>query len=176
MIEKTPFFVPNNWYAITIAPKDKYQFFTKADRESKFKNLFNEIILRYPKLKIEYYFALELSEPVMVRYPCTGPRLHLHGILKFTTRKGLKEWLLIESLKLYDFGILEIKPVIDMDDWLSYCNKQQDIMNYIYMSNLELYPPLDGPKGDKQEPDQITESMDNEYQKPFKGKDIYKDK
>lgn len=140
-LDNSPFFVKDKWYSITVNPDDPCQFFGKADRLERFTNHLNEKLMRYHKLKIEYLFCIELSEPHVGKYGSKGPRLHTHGIIKFNSNAGLREWLMIEYGNLLNHAIVDIDTISDMDRWIHYCFKQQQIMNKKLLANMEINCP-----------------------------------
>lgn len=130
-------------YAITIAPNDKFQYFGYPDRLEKQRNMLNEQILLYTKLKIDFLFFSELSEPHEGgKFGLNGPRGHFHGTISFKSIRGLKCWLLTEYYKLLKIGIVDIDTITDHGYWINYCTKQQHIIDLEPLTNHDLQAKL----------------------------------
>lgn len=145
-------------YALTINPDDKHQFVGKPDRLSKFRNMMYESLLCYSQYGIQYTMWIEISEPDSNVSCSLGPRLHLHGILKFCSKKAVRHFLLTEFYKLTRYSVIKLKPIDNIDQWLKYCTKQQHIMDTPMLSssdgiidhnNINLLQK--GEKGDEEE-------------------------
>lgn len=121
-------------YAITITTHDKYQFigdgqrYIKKDRMEMFKSFIHDKILSWPQFGIQYLLYIELSEPRDLQAFALGPRLHLHGIIKFCSKKSVRKFLMTELYMLAQIGRIEIDTIDDRDYWLKYCTKQQHII------------------------------------------------
>lgn len=146
------FFEPHKWYAVTLAPNDHSQFFGKKSRMEKFINRMNERFMCYTQYGIKYWFAIELSEPRSKSM--TGPRLHLHGKLRFSSRKSVKKFLLDLYYLLTRIGMVDIDTIDDEAIWDTYCKKQQYIICEDYITNCDLYD------SEKATPEDNDESKD----------------
>lgn len=145
-LSKTNYFVKDKWYAVTLNPCDSHQYFTKTDRRHKFINYVNEKLLHYSKLQIDYYFTVELSEPHVGKFNNNaGPRLHLHGCIKFNSNKGLTIWLLNYYHILLQDCLVDIDKINHPSIWIEYIHKQQEITNFPNLTNLALDEPSADP-------------------------------
>lgn len=116
------FFILNTWYSFTLNPIDKYQYFGKEDRFIRFCNFC------YENLFILHCYELhvEVSEPRGFHVQgYSGPRLHLHGKLKFRSKKELAKFLLTGYYKLLRWSSVDIDTIGDMEKWDAYCIKQK---------------------------------------------------
>ncbi len=117
------FYVKHKKYAITLNPKDKFQFFGRKDRFHRFRNLMYEELLTFPG---KYELYIEISEPRgMHTAGYAGPRLHLHGWIEFSSVTTLEQFLLLFYYKLLRFTSVDIDTIDDIDKWLLYCKKQK---------------------------------------------------
>lgn len=117
-------------YSITINPHDNYQFLKEQsgkDRLMKFINYMNEVLMPLTKMRIEYYFCIELSEPFKIRHRSSGSRLHLHGIIRFNSSYSVFQFLSHFSSKLAEVGDTDIDTIGDLDEWDLYIHKQNHI-------------------------------------------------
>lgn len=125
----------NTPYSITLNPNDSHQYAGKQDRMEKFRNNYYGITVKWAQLGINYVLYTELSEPKNSN-GTIGPRLHLHGIIKFKTNEAIKRFLLFEYYELTRCGIVDIDTIDDMDYWQKYIQKQQHIINETPLTNL----------------------------------------
>lgn len=132
---KSCFYEAKKWYAITIAPDDNLQWFLRPERCRKSFNLFNERLLNYSKLDIEYCLWQELSEPIVGKR-IAGTRIHYHGIIRFRSERGLRAWLTLKFNELTRNCIIDIDTIDDMDIWIKYCTKMQHIVKTPKLDNL----------------------------------------
>lgn len=139
------FYEPHIWYAVTIAPDDHLQFPQKQDRMIKFVNLYNEKFLCYTANRVDYCFYVEISEPHSIYDPKDkrtsgvdglGPRLHLHGKVRFNTTSSVRWWLLYGMGQLLVHAKVLVKPIDDMVEWDKYCMKQQHIVKHQPLENI----------------------------------------
>lgn len=135
-LENKVFFKKNNNYSITICPKDKYQYYSKQNRLSKFNNLINELVISYHTNNIDYLLYTELSEPRSKSV--NGPRLHIHGTLRFRTNRSIKWFLLYGYYNLTRIGIIDFDTIADTLAWLQYCKKQQHIIKTYPITNYSV--------------------------------------
>lgn len=126
-LPKQCFYKKNTWYAITINPQDQHQYFGKEQRFNAFKNFWNTQFLTFPSMKIDYHFNIELSEPQKLMHNSGGPRLHMHGIIRFNTNHSIFKFLLNVLGELNKYGIIDIDTISDMKYWLAYITKQEHI-------------------------------------------------
>lgn len=122
------------YYSMTLNPNDKYQFAGKPDRMQLFRNTYYGIMVGWTETN--YLFYTELSEPKNVN-GTIGPRLHLHGFIKFTSNKAIKNFLLHEVYKLSKLGIVDIDTISDEEYWKKYCKKQQHIIMEKPLTNMQ---------------------------------------
>lgn len=122
-------FLEKGYYAVTINPSDKHQYFGKNDRLKLFRNFLHEQLLQLSQWKIGYALCLELSEPKS-NSQCSknGPRLHVHGIIRFTSTLSIKNFLLMGVYNITRYANYDIDTIDDMQIWYDYCHKQQHIM------------------------------------------------
>lgn len=126
----TKLFYDVGYYSITINPEDRYQHFGMLgiNRMQKFRELMRDTL--YPwktDFGIDYYFRIELSEPRDINNT-RGPRLHLHGVILFTSRKSVYNFLLECLPKLAKFTHVNIDTINDINQWEQYVEKQRDIV------------------------------------------------
>lgn len=138
------FFAKGEEYSITICPKDTLQFFGKEKRMEKFIDVINEVFLTFSAHRIDYILFTELSEPkkTTLSQSPNGPRLHLHGVIRFRYNLSIKWFLLQGYYKLTRIGIIDFDTIKDMSTWLSYCQKQQHIMMKKPISNYLKYDEI----------------------------------
>lgn len=96
-----------SWYAITINPPEACLY--------DYDDVFNKVRESIKRLHGSYLLYTELSK--------IG-RLHFHGICKFPT----KLHLILDQMQLKEFQIC-IKELLDLQDWLLYCQKNQDMFS-----------------------------------------------
>jgi len=116
------------WYSMSINPDDQHQYFGKDDRLEKFRNYLHANLLFLKNWHIDYCFHLELSEPTSNEKSKNGPRLHVHGIIRFRSTLSIKNFLLHGFYKLTRWSMIDIDTISDPDVWYEYCTKQQIIM------------------------------------------------
>lgn len=127
---RTTNFLEKGWYAITIKPDDKHQYFGKVDRLQKFRSHVHEAFLFLTGYHIDYTFNIELSEPkTNEKWSKNGPRLHLHGIIRFKSTLSIKNFLLHGIYNLTRWCLYDLDTIGHMDIWYNYCHKQEHIMN-----------------------------------------------
>lgn len=132
--EKNFYFI-DTLYAITFNPE--WQFNQKPDRYDKFHTKIYNLLV---DLKISYDVVIEVSEPharpkrEYMQYGSEGPRLHIHGVIRFDTRKQLQDFLLFGVYRLCQNGITKIDSVKDLQIWSNYCKKQ-----HILPKNRRIY-------------------------------------
>ena len=120
------FYTTNLPYALTICPSDKYQFYNRQDRYTKFHNFWYEQLLCYKK----YELFIEISHPHdVLKQGYAGPRLHLHGTIEFKTKSELATFLLYGITNLLKISRIEIDTISDKRIWQDYCMKQTIFKN-----------------------------------------------
>ena len=129
----TKVFYDKGKYALTYNPCDQYQYFGQSNRLVQFKDFINETFVGYPSKGIHYELYIELSEPR--NKTRTGPRLHIHGTLKFHSKKAVRWFLLIGFYQLLQNGILDLDTINNQQIWDQYCKKQQHIINVPPITN-----------------------------------------
>ncbi len=123
MVDKLEnFFKVNTWYSVTLNPIDKHQFCHKVDRYDKFHQFMYE---QLSYLKCTYEFFIEISEPRGMHIKgYMGPRLHLHGKVRFKSRVEIAHFLLRDYYRLLRFCSVDIDSIDDLRKWYKYCTKQ----------------------------------------------------
>ncbi len=120
------FYKLHTWYSFTLNPIDKHQFFGKVDRYMKFRNFVYENLF----ILANYEAFIELSEPRGFSIQgYSGPRLHIHGKLKFDTKSELAKFLLLSFYSLTRWTSVDIDTIDDSDWWYKYCTKQRIFKN-----------------------------------------------
>lgn len=125
-------------YSVTINPADKHQYNGNIDRLQKFRNFMNEQLISLSEYGIRYFFTIELSEPREVKQGTTGPRLHLHGIIKFCSKKSVKYFLMNVLYSWSRFAYVDIDKCNDKDKWVGYIMKQQRIIDTQPLSSMDI--------------------------------------
>lgn len=126
------FYEINKWYSFTLNPQDKYQFFGNEYRFKRFRNIIYELFL----VKYHYGFIIEISEPRnQIPYQYKGPRLHIHGTIRFPTRATLERFLIIKMSQISKIGTMEIDTIGNIETWLDYIHKQNILMGDTYIGN-----------------------------------------
>lgn len=155
------YYKANTFYAITINPCDDLQFLKKESiilREQRCREAMLNIVqeLNHLNRKCELYIVPELSELFYTNRRNAPPRFHWHGFIRFHTNESLKHFLLIDSVKLISTNQIMLKKIANLKGWLSYCTKQQEIMqskpiaNYsTTMSDILKFIEVDLPEGKK---------------------------
>lgn len=155
MNEKIPsklYYVPQKNYAVTINPIDQHQYLGKPLRLMLFKRFVKEQLEKlFSGTNTMCYFAIEISEPRGMRIQgFAGPRLHLHGILRFGNNYEVKEFLLKRYYALLRFAAVDIDEVKDKHIWLQYMRKQEKIVDTSTIRYGNIIKPLE--TGDKRKP------------------------
>ncbi len=123
MKQLTQFYKPYDWYSITLNPIDKHQYFGKENRYQRFRSFVYE---QFFELKCAYTFKIEISEPRgMKTQGYNGPRLHLHGRIRFKNNKEVAKFLLDTYYKLLRWTSVDIDSIEDIVIWDAYCDKQR---------------------------------------------------
>lgn len=109
-------------YAFTVNAADKFQYagMPAMERAMKCKKHYVSILEATKSYLMRYYFVPEISIPEAN----TMPRYHLHGIIYFRDDDDILFWLLEMQTILSGNHSYNIKPVHDIDEWLTYCHKQ----------------------------------------------------
>lgn len=123
------------YYAVTVNPDDQHQYCGKPDRIQRVRNMYYDTMVSWAQYKIDYKFYTEISEPKMINGGI-GPRVHLHGWVKFNSNKGIKKFLCDELYKLSRGGIVDIDTIDDLVIWEKYITKQQHIIQLPPLTNL----------------------------------------
>lgn len=125
--KNVPFYQKNKWYSITINPNDKYQFHGTDDRIKRFRDFMYEQFLQLDAYKINYRFNMELSEPRSMPPGHSGPRLHVHGKIQFTSNYSINRFLTLFLYKVSRFASIDIDTIEHPEIWDDYCKKQQHL-------------------------------------------------
>lgn len=139
MTEKLqPKYKIDTYYAITIQPDDKIQFCgtDHMARINKFRQYYYSMFQDY---KAPYYINIEISEPLgSLPNKSVGPRLHIHGIIKFNTKKQILKFLLVQMHTILKQARLEISEINDKTAWWKYIHKQKLLpKEYKTLSNYD---------------------------------------
>lgn len=125
-------YTPGVWYAITINPRVQYEDYKRSStRVTKVTNDFASVF-QDPRVHMILDFAVlaEVSTPKHVNR-VTFPRMHYHGVIRIKNKRHFKapvgstnlfDFLMLLP-KLGSFGDTLIKPIKDLDEWVSYCTK-----------------------------------------------------
>lgn len=113
-------------YSLTIAPCDDYQYWNANDRMDKFRSWLR---LRLRKLSADIEAHLELSP---------RGRLHMHGTIRFTSRRGVYNFYLNDIYSLLKTSQVEIDTIKDPKIWYDYCNKQKKCFPITNVVDLNL--------------------------------------
>lgn len=128
MDEKTlkklqPYYKLNTPYALTVNPNNKRQYNNNADRWAKVRNYLYELIMG---CQCYYDMYMEISEPYGERIDAyQGPRIHMHGVIIFRSKKELAQFLLFDSYRINRESTTNISTIDDVEYWYKYCTKQK---------------------------------------------------
>ncbi len=120
----------NDFLAITIAPDDSLQYFNVQGRYAKFYEKYQHIFSKLPRT-INYWFRIELSEPIGKTINTHGPRLHLHGIMHLKNKTSVFSFLCsVMPMLLKDaiLSISHIKNIKQFDGCVGYMRIQEPYM------------------------------------------------
>lgn len=154
---KTPTYNVGDVLAITISPDDHLQYYYNKRRYELFVEYYNKRIFNTLKATLyDWYFSVELSEPIGKNINTKGPRLHLHGILKLKKRLSVFKYLLEVFPQMLIDSNMTIKHIKSSDackSWFNYIEKQEKYMpqyNFTNFTNREFIQQLfpDVPVGD----------------------------
>lgn len=124
-------------HALTIAPSDKYQYFRSPLRMIRCKEYMHKKLSYLHEVHgMEYYFHMEISEPLDNDNGCIGPRVHAHGFIHLANKKQIKSFLLTGWTHLADDCKIMIKPIDDTAGWSDYITKQCDMVNESPLTNF----------------------------------------
>ena len=103
--------VLGEWYACTINPSDKHQFYSIRDRLAKWHehntNVLDSILIPGVKVRLK----AELSR---------GSRYHYHGWIKWKTEEALYSFYENCIHQLQGYCTYEFKEIDDWDGWYEY--------------------------------------------------------
>lgn len=117
------FFQKGVTYSITLSPPDKYQFLkAKVNRYRKFHNFVYANTIGW---RFDYNLFIELSEPKECPYESRGPRLHLHGVIRFNTVQEIFKFLSLQYAMLLSWTRVNIDTIKELPVWTTYCTKQR---------------------------------------------------
>ncbi len=130
------FYEINTWYSLTLNPSDQYQSFGKNERFKKVKNRLYEALLT-----AEHWGVIEISEPRGMKVKgYSGPRIHYHGFIQWSTRKRLQNFLCNGFYKLTRFTSVDIDTIKDHILWYEYINKQHVLPSARKISSYDDLP------------------------------------
>ncbi len=130
-------FYDKGLYALTINPRNDYQYFGNPRRKFLMKQKINDVLGEFKEAGIHYRMYWELSEPKDNVVSISGPRLHLHGFIRFTTEASVKQFLMYHLYFITRIGMYKVEPLTCSRGWLKYCNKQSHIMKIDPLSNVD---------------------------------------
>lgn len=127
---------PLTYYAITLNPKNSYQFTSAKDIQFRLQKYVTAMRrLLNPIHSISYLLWNELSEPNS-SYDKDGrdhiPRLHMHGIIMI---HDVGEFLLKDYVTFSLIGNIKIHRIDSMSNWFNYCTKQQQMFEFPLFCN-----------------------------------------
>lgn len=135
----TLFLKKGECYSITINPDDRGQYFRNLKRLNRFINKWNEIFLTLKD--VNYFFMVECSEPrKLIR--SEGPRLHLHGTIRFKNNRAIKSFLVNDLSNICLNNSVDIDTINDHKKWFDYITKQKYIMQVPPLSNMLMLEEL----------------------------------
>ena len=151
------FYEPDKWYWITYNPEDKCQYLGKVDRLERFRQ---HIADKLKIINIIYYVVIEFSEPRGERPRAySGPRLHIHGLIKFKDTKTVLQWLNYGMYYWCKQGRLDIDTPQKLEDCFKYMRKQRILkIQYSNIYNMTPTEILGKDKGPSEERSPATES------------------
>ncbi len=126
MIDQKSYFQLGTWYSMTLNPPNVYQYLGKTNRVERFYEFVSKQLLQ---IGCQYDLFIEISEPhaFHAQGEFTGPRLHLHGIIKFITKRELRNFLFTGYYSLTRWTSTDIDTIADMTIWKKYISKQKVI-------------------------------------------------
>lgn len=159
--EKKPFY-QKGIYALTINPSDANQYNTTRNRMLDFRSYIHSKLLSFKMHGIMYKLRIEISEGQYTKegdktYISLGnkphTRLHCHGSLQFRSNESVK-WFLLRGINLLVDGCsIKIGSITDLKEWKRYCDKQHNIINEPYLTNLDTVNSLEHIEYELQESD-----------------------
>ncbi len=118
------FFKNNVTYEVTINPSDSMQHFAAYQtRLSKFVKGMGAITECIASVS-EYDLYLEVSEPQKLNKTTSQPRLHYHGLIRFTDVATFLIYKYYMFGRMADVQFNEYRPTY----WIDYITKQKDLM------------------------------------------------
>lgn len=130
------FYKKKQWYWVTINPADKYQYLGHQLRQELFKKFICEHIVG--NMICDFHFVIEYSEPRgnMVK-SYSGPRLHIHGLIKFNSRSTVGHFLDRGMYKILRTSVIDIDTPKNISDCIDYMYKQKILKReYSVISNV----------------------------------------
>lgn len=117
----------DQWYAITINPQDKYQFFNRVNRITDCLHKMRDDVLQHIG-SYDYKIWPELSPK---------GRFHVHGIIRVTDKINFYLYCVPALLSR---GTLVIKEIEDPLIWEEYCKKQSELHEHISENTVFVIP------------------------------------
>lgn len=117
-------------YTFTINPNDKKQYYHQSRRVKLIVSGVTEFLNTFKDFS-EYTLYPEFSTPNATKTKL-GPRLHYHGIIKFT---NVMEFYKRGYLSLLKWCMFEIDTIEDRSIWKKYCHKNTLIVKPWFESN-----------------------------------------
>lgn len=129
-------------YEITITPTDKYQYFHKGDSRVRLFAQDIDELLKSSLTDQDYTCYLDISFPHININSQRDllPRLHLHGVLRFTCPMQVCKFWTAQIYKLSRFSNITINPIRpNKKDWLQYCKKSLPLLSSTHHKRYLIY-------------------------------------
>ncbi len=125
------FYQKNKTYSITINPSDQCQYYENKRTETRINKIRTHIADYLKQAGIHYYLWWDVSMPYKnIKYNYR-PRIHLHGVIRFSTFNGINKFLCYALPHLAGIALIDIDVMNDKEIWIHYCTKTLHIMNYL---------------------------------------------
>lgn len=134
---KENFYQLKTLYSVTLNPEDSHQYYGEPplDRIRKFHNFCNVNMLQTGGI---YRMVIEISEPrdFQPQGKYKGPRLHMHGTIRFDDNDQLLHFLSYGYYMLTRWTSTKFDTTDGTPAWYNYCNKQHVVPEeYRYITN-----------------------------------------
>lgn len=138
------FYKVNVKYSITINLDDQHQGRKMGKAFTRLvlcKKYVQEILDRYNEY-IDYVLYLDISEPKEMKFN-KKPRVHFHGLIRFSDAKGILDWLIMVSPKLSEIAYINIDTYDGDQYYEKYCKKYCGIINICPIQSTMCFGPDD---------------------------------
>lgn len=125
-------FEKDQWYELTICPNNQYQY--SLNRHTKIYKALEEI---FDECDFKYLLLPEISMP-QSNHKNNIPRLHYHGMIKFTLNKHIVKWLLKDALKVDNIGLYQFNPFRG-EHWPKYICKHQYLFKRLNITITNMF-------------------------------------